>query len=121
MIEIIEGAPEGVLAFRAVDEVRAEDYGKVLKPALDEALAGGGKLRCVYVLGPEFTGYSAGAAWEDAETGVDHLRKWERVAVVSDVEWLRHLVKGFGWLMPGHLRLFPVADLPAAMEWAAAD
>jgi hypothetical protein len=120
MIEIIEGAPEGVLAFKAVGEVRAEDYTDVLKPALDKVLAAGGKVRCVYVMGPEFTGYSAGAAWEDAEVGFAHFTSWERCAVVTDTDWVRHLVKGFAWLMPGRLRVFPVEEQQAAMEWAAA-
>lgn len=120
MIELIEGAPEGVLAFKAVGEVHADDYAQVLKPALDEILATGAKVRCVYVMGPEFDGYSTGAAWEDAEIGLAHATKWERCAVVTDKEWVRHLVKGFGWLMPGRMRLFAVGDLQAAMDWAAA-
>ena len=119
MIELVDGAPMGVLAFKAIGEVHAEDYTSTLKPALDKLLADGRKVRCVYVMGPEFTGYSAGAAWEDTEIGLAHVTKWERCAVVTDKDWVRHLVKGFGWMMPGHLRLFEVADLPVAMEWAA--
>ena len=121
MIELIEGTPAGVLAFKAVGEVHAEDYRTVLKPALEDLLAAGKKVRCVYVIGPEFKGYSGGAAWEDASIGLGHLTKWERCAVVTDTDWVRHLLRGFGWMMPGHLRLFAVAELPAAMEWAAAD
>lgn len=121
MIEMIDAAPDNVLAFKAVGEVEAADYDTVLKPALDRMLRSGEKVRCVYVLGPEFEGYSAGAAWEDAELGMAHIAKWHRCAVVTDVDWLRHLVKGFGWLMVGHMRLFAVADLQQAMEWAAAD
>jgi hypothetical protein len=121
MIEMIRDAPPGVLAFKAIGEVHGDDYKRVLKPAIDEVIAAGEHVRCVYVLGPEFTGYSAGAAWEDAEIGLAHLAKWHRCAVVSDVDWVQHLVKGFGWLMAGHVRLFPLDQLSSAMAWAAED
>ena len=57
MIERLDGAPAGVLAFKAVGEVTLDDYTQVLKPALDTALSGGRKLRAVFLIGPEFTGY----------------------------------------------------------------
>ena len=39
MIETIDDVPDGVLGFRAVGDVTAEDYEKVLDPALDRALS----------------------------------------------------------------------------------
>ena len=60
MIEPIEGAPPGVLAFKAVGKVEAADYEQVLTPAIEQAIAGGGKVRLVYELGQEYDGYSAG-------------------------------------------------------------
>ncbi len=120
MIEVIEEAPRHVLAFRAVGEVKAADYEAVLRPAVVRTLAAGRKLRVVYVLGPEFEGYSVGAGWEDMALGFSHLSHWERCAVVTDRDWVEHLVKGFGWLMGPHVKLFHVDELPDAMEWAAA-
>jgi hypothetical protein len=120
VIELIDGAPAGVLAFKAVGEVRADDYSRVLRPELEKVFAAGGKVRCVYVMGPDFTGYSAGAAWEEAEIGLANFTRWPRCAVVTDTDWVRHLVGGFGWMTPGSLRLFAVDELPAAMERAAA-
>ena len=120
MIEVIDEAPRHVLAFRAVGEVEAADFERVLRPAIAAALAAGRKLRVVYVLGPEFTGYSAGAAWDDMTLGFFHLSHWDRCAVVTDRDWIQHLVKGFGWLMGPHVRLFAMDELPAAMEWAGA-
>jgi hypothetical protein len=120
MIQIIEGAPEGVLAFRAVGEVHADDYDTVLKPAVEEALAGGGKLRVVIEIGPGFDKYSTGAAWDDMALGFSHLRSWERCAVVTDRDWVRHGVKAFGWMMPGEVKVFEPDELGVAMTWAAA-
>ena len=120
MIELIEGAPRHVLAFRAVGEVRAADYEAVLRPAVTKALAAGRKLRVVYVLGPDFQGYADGAGWEDMTLGFSNLSHWERCAVVTDSDWVEHLVKGFGWLMGPSVRLFPQDELPAALDWAGA-
>ena len=56
MIEPIEDAPAGVLAFKAIGKVEAADYEQVLTPAIDRAIAAGGKVRLVYELGSESTG-----------------------------------------------------------------
>jgi hypothetical protein len=120
MVETIEGAPSGVLAFRAAGEVTPADYEKVLRPATAAALARGEKLRVVYVLGPEFEGFAPGAAWDDMTLGFSHLSHWGRCAVVTDRDWVEHLVKGFGWLMGPHVRLFRMDELAAAMDWAGA-
>ena len=75
MIQLIEGAPEGVLAFEAVGEVDAEDYEEVLKPAIEEALDGGNRLRFVFEIGSEFDRYTAGADWHDMTLGFAHLTR----------------------------------------------
>ena len=119
MIQPIEGAPAGVVAFKAVGEVSLDDYRQVLKPALDAAMAGGRKIRAVFLIGPEYTGYAKGVRREDLGVGLSFLRKWERCAVVTDEQAIRDLVHRFGWMMGRRLKHFSVADLPAAMKWAA--
>lgn len=43
-----------------------EDYEKVLEPLIDEARREGRRIRFLYQVGPEFAGFTPGAAWEDA-------------------------------------------------------
>jgi hypothetical protein len=121
MIQFIEGAPEGVLAFEAVGEVDAEDYEDVLMPAIEEALEGGDNLRFVFEIGAEFDRFTASAEWHDMTLGFAHLTDWQRCAVVTDLEWVEHGAKAFGWLMGGRLRAFHVDELRTALEWAASD
>lgn len=118
MLRPLTDLPAGVIGFEAVGEVHADDYRDVLRPAIAAAAEAGG-VRLVYVLGPEFTGYSAGAGWEDTKLGIEHVRAWERVAVVTDVEWVEHLVGGFSWMVPGELRRFALADLAPAVQWVS--
>ena len=118
MLRPLPDLPPGVIGFEAVGEVTADDYREVLRPAVEAAVAAG-PLRIVYLMGPEFVGYATGAYWEDTKMGLGHLGSWERIAVVTDVEWVEHLVSGFSWMVPGDLRRFPVDDHDEAIRWAA--
>ncbi len=118
MLKLIEDLPDGVVGVEAHGKVTAEDYENVLVPAV-EAARKDGKVRLLYVFGDDFPDYSAGAAWEDAKLGIGHLRSWERIAVVSDEDWLRRAIGGLGWLMPGEIKVFETDDLDDAREWVA--
>lgn len=120
MLEPLEDLPSGVIGFEAVGEVNAGDYEQVLHPAVDAAAADG-RVRLVYVLGDRFAGYSPGAAWQDSKLGLEHLRAWDRVAVVSDLSWIEHLASLFGWMVPGEFRRFSLAEQDAAIAWVAHD
>jgi hypothetical protein len=119
MIEPLDDMPEGVLGFRAVDDVEAEDYKEVLRPAIDAAIKEHGKVRFVYLLGPAFDDYEGGAMLEDAKLGFEHPFSFERVALVTDSDWARPAVRAFSALWPGVFRAFPVDELDAAKAWAA--
>jgi len=119
MIELLEDLPGDVVGIEAVGEVSADDYRTVLEPAIAAALEAHGKARLLYVLGDRFDGYTAGAAWEDTKVGLEHWRSWERIAVVTDREWIAHGVKAFAWLLPGEVRVFPVAERADATAWVA--
>lgn len=121
MIELIPGLPDDVVGFVAKGEVTARDYTEVLDPALRAALSRHDRIRVMYVLGPEFTGYSGGGMWEDAKVGTEHFSRWERIAVVTDTDWVRHSVHAFAWMMPARIRVFPVAEQDAAAVWVSED
>lgn len=122
MIERLEDMPAGTIGFRFVGEIGRSDYDDVLISALDEAFEAG-EVRCLCQLGPGFEGYEAGAVWEDvkagARFGVGHHSAWKRTALVTDVEWVGHLAALFGWLAPGEMKLFPLAELERAKAWVA--
>jgi hypothetical protein len=50
---------------------------------------------------------------------MDHLARWERIAVVSDVEWIAHTLRLFAFLMPGVTRIFPTSQAKDARAWIA--
>ena len=118
MIKELSDLPAGVIGFEATGTLRAEDYRDVILPALERA-SGAGEVRFVVVI-PEFHGMSGGAVWQDLKVGIEHLRAWKRIALVTDIEWMRHVTRLFGWMTPGELRQFPLARRADAIAWAAA-
>jgi len=117
MIKELSGLPAGVIGFETTGRLRAEDYCDVVLPALERAAAGG-EVRFVVI--SEFQGMSGGALWQDLKVGVEHLRAWKRIAVVTDIEWMGHMITLFGWMTPGEVRHFPLARRDEAIAWAAA-
>jgi len=120
MIEQIPGLPAGALGFRASGQVTATDYSQVLVPDIEAAFAINRKLRLLYHVGPEFTGFDPGAVWEDVQLGFRHFSGWERAALVTDVGWMRNLAKALGFLSPGEFRLYETAQLEEARNWVSA-
>jgi len=120
MIEALEGFPKNVLAFVCHDHVTRQDYEAVLIPAVTNALQENEKVRLYYETAVDFEGIDAGAVWEDAKVGFSHLQRWERFAVVTDVEWIRHTMQLFRFLVPGEMKVFPTDDAAKAKEWIVA-
>jgi hypothetical protein len=120
MINLVTDLPSNVVGLEAVGHVSADDYSNVLEPAVERALQQHDKLRLLYVLGEEFAGYSAGAAWEDAKLGISHWGAWERIAIVTDREWVRDGLRAFAWMLPGEVKVFALDARDAAGDWVSA-
>lgn len=119
MIEMIPALPDNVLGFIAKGTVTADDYDTILEPAVATALESNEKVRLLYVLGADFTGYEGGAMWEDTKMGAK-AKHFEKIAVVSDKDWVRHTVEVMGWLMPCEVKVFHVDHEAEASEWITA-
>ncbi|HSE09354.1 MAG TPA: STAS/SEC14 domain-containing protein [Nocardioidaceae bacterium] len=119
MIRILGDMPAGVLGLEAVDDVEKEDYENVIVPAVKNAISQHGKVRLVYVLGPQFDEYEREAVWEDLKLGVQNPTSFERMAIVTNARWAGPAVKVFSIMWPGQARAFPLSDLEDAKRWAA--
>jgi enoyl-CoA hydratase/carnithine racemase len=117
VIKQLTDMPAGVIGFEAKGKLHAEDYRDVLLPAV-EAAAANGEVRIVIVIA-EFDGLSAGGLWQDLKMGVEHLRGWRRIALVTDIEWMTQMTAMFGWMTPGEVKHFPLAERDTAIAWAS--
>jgi hypothetical protein len=117
MLTELPDLPPGVVGFEAAGKLAAEDYRDTLAPAV-RAAADAGDVRLVIVI-PSFDGIDPEAVWEDAKMGLTNWNAWKRVAFVTDVEWMANAMRWFGWMSPGEVKHFPLAEQDAAIAWAA--
>jgi hypothetical protein len=71
-----------------------------------------------YETAADFSGFDPGAMWEDFKVGMEHLTRWERVAVVTDVEWIKQTMRFSA--MPGAMKSFPTVGGRASAPSRAA-
>ncbi|HEX5936985.1 MAG TPA: STAS/SEC14 domain-containing protein [Actinomycetota bacterium] len=120
MLIPLAGLPAGVIGFEADGEIHESDYRDILMPAVRAVWERGEDVRIVLVF-PRWGGMSPGAGWQDLKMGFEHLRRWKRIALVTDLDWMITVTSLFGWMTPGELKRFPLADRDAAIAWAAGD
>ena len=119
MIQLWTDLPDNILGLTARGEVTASDYEETLMPAVEDKLTRHEKIRVIYHVGEDFTGFSAGALWDDAKLGMSHFHAWERIALVTDVQWIATTIMAIDFLIPTEIKIFPCQHLNAAREWIA--
>ncbi len=117
MIEVKPGAAEATLEIRMSGKVTAEDYDRVLTPAIQSALETQDAIRVLVQIGPDFDGFDKGAMWSDAKLGLSHWRGFDRAAIVTDVDWIENAFKIFGFAMPCPTRVFDMDEADEARRW----
>jgi hypothetical protein len=117
MMEIITGLPDNVVGVAAGGKVTGADYDDVLITAIQAKLAKYKKIRLLYHLRPDFTGFTPEAIWDDAKIGLWHMTEFERVAFVTDVDWVRTTVKLLRFVVPCPMKIFANRDLAEARAW----
>ena len=120
MIKTLESFPSYVLAFACHGHVTKQDYESVLIPAVERALEHKKKIRLYYEIAADFEGIDSGAVLEDAWVGLSHLFRWDRFAVVTDVEWIRNTMKLFSFLAPCEMKVFSTNKVEEARAWIVA-
>ncbi|AFM17675.1 Protein of unknown function (DUF3478) [Mycolicibacterium chubuense NBB4] len=121
MIELLDDMPAGVTGFRVSGRVGGEelrDFGPTMKTLLDTD-----EIRLVEVVADDYAGFGPGGLVEDLKMGlgtlIGHHSAFRRIAIVSDKEWVTHMLHALAWMVPGELKLFPVGRLEEAKTWAA--
>lgn len=119
MIHTIEELPENVAGFRATGEVTESDFTNTVMPRVKALVDTTGTLNYLLVLDTSIKNFSAGAWFKDAIMGIRHLSKWNRAAIVTDVEGIRTFTRIFSVLMPGEFKGFEHKDLQHAIDWVS--
>lgn len=117
MLEIMQDLPENIVGVTASGMVTKEDYDNVLIPAIEDKIQKYEKIRFLYYLGKEFKDFTREAMLEDAIVGIRHITAFEKIAVVSDEDWVINAVKMFKFLMPCPVKTFSNEELSEAKAW----
>lgn len=116
-LEMIEGMPSDVVAYEIVGMLTSRDYDEVLTPLIDEKLKTHDKLKVMVVFGDDFDGATAPAMWDDARLGFRHITGFSKIALVTDLNWLRQSARFFGPLVPAQMHVFGLAEMDDAKTW----
>ena len=114
MLRRISDMPGGTIGFEAVGEVEDDDWEKAVEPVLLHETAEGRKIRLLYLLGPESREVEGDAMGADARFRARHASSFDRVAVVSDEDWMRPALRTLSFLLPGKAKGFRVNVLDTA-------
>ena len=111
MIVKIENTPDNMVGFQTLGEVTKEDFETTVVPEVQALVARTGKLNYLMVVNTELKNFTAGAWLQDLLLGLKNLTKWNRAAILSDVEGVKIFTDIFSVVMPGEFKCFGKADL----------
>ncbi len=122
LIEEVTDLPSGTLGFRASGKITSDEYRLMIEP-IYATLERREKLNIYFELADDFDGLDLGALLQDVKAagsvGLKHRSSWQRMALVTDKDWVRRGASAFGWLAPGELRLFELSERDEARAWLA--
>ncbi|ORV39678.1 hypothetical protein AWC02_20110 [Mycolicibacter engbaekii] len=121
MIELLPDMPAGVTGIRVAGRLRGDEL-REIKPSLQELLREG-DIRIVEIIDSDYEGFGPGGLAEDLKLGLGtvlpHHSAFKRIAVVSDKEWVAHVLHALEWMIPGELAVFGLDEVEQAKQWAA--
>ena len=116
MIELIDDLPRNVVGISVRGRVTKDECREILAPAIAKSLRWRDKIRLYYELGSRFPG----SGWDDLDLGVESASCCERIAIVTDIAWVRLTVKAIRFLIPGEIRVFATEEAAEARAWITA-
>jgi hypothetical protein len=119
MIHHLENLPSNIVGFRATGEITQKDFTEIVMPKVKALIEETDKLNYLLVLETSLKNFTIGAWMKDAMMGLKHLTKWNRAAIVSDVEAIRNFTNFFSYLMPGEFKGFEHSELQEAIDWVS--
>ena len=117
MLREIMNLQTNVIGVAATGTVTAKDYEDIMIPIIEEKLKTYPKIKFLYYIDAEFENYELKAMFDDAKLGIKYFNALEKIAVVSDLNWIKNGVQAFGFMMPGEVKVFDIANLDNAKEW----
>jgi SpoIIAA-like len=117
MIEVVQGLPAHVTAFRATGNVTKDDYHKVINLVVKSVAEKFGKINYMLVLNTKLKNYTLGAWIEDGLLGFRYFSKWKKLAIVTEKDGIKKFTNTFGIFIPCPARGFKMEEMDLAKKW----
>lgn len=116
MIKLEKNKDSQQLEITLSGNVSAHDYEAVLTPGIVEALSEHDYIRLLVRCEDDLS-YDFGAAWSDLKLGLSHWRGFDRVAVVTQLGWVRATIGVIAPLAPCPVSIFDPSEQEDARRW----
>lgn len=120
-VTVLEGLPDDTVGISVAGAISAQEYAGTILPLIEDRLERHDHVKLLYRIGPELESFTAGAVWNDGLVGLSYLTGFSRVAIVSDIGWIRHAVRALAPLVPAEIDVFAEEEQDAAKAWLAID
>lgn len=120
MVELLTDLPPHVAAYKAIGAISKEEYEQVVMHRVDQVAAEYGTINFLVLLETGMENYSIGAFIDYIKVSFEHFSKWNRMAIVTDQEWVGKAYNALSYLVHGEIRSYPVKDLNTAKAWVSA-
>lgn len=117
MLYVLPETTGDIMVLQATDQLTAADYQDTFLPLFDHVKQRHPEPRLLLFLDPHFTGWQAGAIWEDAKFGLTHGQELFRCAVVGGPDWIEWATSLANHVTRGEVRHFSASQLLQAMHW----
>ena len=114
-IQVEKSAVGDLVTLIIKGKLEKEDY-ELFVPQLEGFMKGGNKIRLVVEL-RDFTGWTAGALWEDTKFAARHYGDIERLAVVGDAGWEKGMTAFIKPFTAADVRYFDRREADRARAW----
>jgi hypothetical protein len=106
-----------VVVVRASGTLTDDDYKETFIPTMERQFGTWGTLRMLFVMAPDFHGWSLHGAWDEFKFELKHRKDVVKVGVVGDDRW-EHWATRLSKLFTGaNVKFFSADDLQASKDW----
>ena len=117
MLYVLPETTGDIIVLQANDKLTQEDYTETFIPLFEHVKNTHPEVRLLITFAPDFSGFEAGALWEDLKFGVAHANDLHRMAIVGDAQWMDWATQISKRLMQGEVRHYKLTQLLEALRW----
>lgn len=119
MVELLEGFPAHVVAYKAEGVVKEDEYQAVVMNRVDEVAAEFGKINFLVLLKTDFQNYTLPAFIDYLKISFKHFKKWERMAIVTDQKTVEKMYDMISPFVHGEVKGYEIKDYNLAKDWVS--